>query len=60
MVDWKKGELSLLHEYHRKDVLTADECTLFLNLLLDKMGARGSVVIKALCYKLEGHGFETQ
>jgi hypothetical protein len=24
------------------------------------MGARGSVVVKALCYKPEGHGFETQ
>jgi hypothetical protein len=21
---------------------------------------RGSVVVKALCYRLEGHGFETQ
>jgi hypothetical protein len=24
------------------------------------VGARGSVVIKALCYKLEGHGFDTR
>jgi hypothetical protein len=22
------------------------------------MGARGSVVVKSLCYKLEGHGFD--
>jgi hypothetical protein len=25
----------------------------------NKYGARGSVVVKALCYKREGHGFET-
>jgi hypothetical protein len=25
-----------------------------------QMGARGSVVVKALCYKLEGCGFGTQ
>jgi hypothetical protein len=24
------------------------------------VGARGSVVVKALCYKPEGHGFETR
>jgi hypothetical protein len=24
------------------------------------IGARGSVVVEALCYKPEGHGFETQ
>jgi hypothetical protein len=23
-------------------------------------GARGSVVLKALCYKLEGHGFDSR
>jgi hypothetical protein len=23
-------------------------------------GARGTVVVKAVCYKLEGRGFETQ
>jgi hypothetical protein len=25
-----------------------------------KQGARGSVVVKALCYKLEGRGFDTR
>jgi hypothetical protein len=25
-----------------------------------QMGARGSIVVKALCYKLEGRGFETR
>jgi hypothetical protein len=29
-------------------------------LLLAYMGVRGSVVVKTLCYKLEGRGFETQ
>jgi hypothetical protein len=24
------------------------------------IGARGSVVVKALCYKPEGHGFDTR
>jgi hypothetical protein len=24
------------------------------------LGARGSVVVKALCYKPEGHGFDTR
>jgi hypothetical protein len=33
---------------------------LLQNLLLSNLikGARGSVVLKALCYKLEGRGFE--
>jgi hypothetical protein len=26
----------------------------------DPAGARGSIVVKALCYKPEGHGFETR
>jgi hypothetical protein len=29
------------------------------NKILLKVGARGSVVVKALCYKPEGRGFET-
>jgi hypothetical protein len=29
-------------------------------LTLYKLGARGSVVVKALCYKPEGRGFETR
>jgi hypothetical protein len=35
--------------------------TLFslLSLLAKKIGARGSVVVKALCYKPEGRGFDT-
>jgi hypothetical protein len=28
--------------------------------LLNSNGARGSVVVKALCYKPEGRGFETR
>jgi hypothetical protein len=38
--------------------------TPFLNINLkfvsSKEGARGSVVVKALCYKPEGRGFETR
>jgi hypothetical protein len=30
------------------------------NSLLTNHGARGSVVVKALCYKPEGRGFETR
>jgi hypothetical protein len=26
----------------------------------EKVGARGSVVVMALCYKLEGRGFDTR
>jgi hypothetical protein len=29
-------------------------------MLLLVLGARGSVVVKALCYKPEGRGFETR
>jgi hypothetical protein len=32
----------------------------FLAKLPDYIGARGSVVVKALCYKPEGRGFETR
>jgi hypothetical protein len=32
----------------------------FLMLCKGMKGARGSVVVKTLCYKPEGHGFETQ
>jgi hypothetical protein len=32
----------------------------FLAFLTEYIGARGSVVVKALCYKPEGHGFETR
>jgi hypothetical protein len=28
--------------------------------ILDMLGARGNVVIKALCYKPEGRGFESR
>jgi hypothetical protein len=28
--------------------------------VLDDLGARGSVVVKALCYKPEGRGFDTR
>jgi hypothetical protein len=27
--------------------------------IISRLGARGSVVVKALCYKPEGHGFDT-
>jgi hypothetical protein len=30
------------------------------SLCLTDIGARGSVVVKAPCYKLEGRGFETR
>jgi hypothetical protein len=32
----------------------------FVVVLVSRVGARGSVVVKALCYKPEGHGFETR
>jgi hypothetical protein len=32
----------------------------FLGTVLSFMWASGSVVVKALCYKPEGRGFETQ
>jgi hypothetical protein len=31
-----------------------------LKLILSGKGARGRVVVKALCYKPEGRGFETR
>jgi hypothetical protein len=33
---------------------------LFIYLLIVYLGARGSVVVKALCYKPEGRGFDTR
>jgi hypothetical protein len=36
------------------------ELSLLLLLLLLLLGARGSLVVKALGYKPEGRGFETQ
>jgi hypothetical protein len=30
------------------------------NLCINLLGARGSVVVKALCYKPEGRGFDTR
>jgi hypothetical protein len=29
-------------------------------IVITKLGARGSVVVKALCYKPEGRGFDTR
>jgi hypothetical protein len=34
--------------------------TLEIMILLNMQGARGSLVVKALDYKPEGHGFETR
>jgi hypothetical protein len=33
---------------------------LCLTMYHSKRGAHGSIVVKALCYKLEGRGFETR
>jgi hypothetical protein len=33
---------------------------IILNRILKKYGARGSVMVKALCYKPEGRGSETR
>jgi hypothetical protein len=42
-------------------VLTLINMPMFtLNRLLNGWGVRGSVVVKALCYKPEGRGFETR
>jgi hypothetical protein len=32
----------------------------YLSLVFINVGARGSIVVKALCYKPEGRGFETR
>jgi hypothetical protein len=32
----------------------------FVDYIIGGTGARGSVVVKALCYKPEGRGFETR
>jgi hypothetical protein len=33
---------------------------LLFSLILDTIGARGGAVVEALCYKLEGCGFDSQ
>jgi hypothetical protein len=33
---------------------------MYMYVHINKSGVRGSVVVEALCYKLEGHGFETR
>jgi hypothetical protein len=38
----------------------ADIITVYLNRYVHKLGTRGSVVIKAPCYKPEGRGFDTR
>jgi hypothetical protein len=38
----------------------AHEIVYLLIPILDAMGARGGLVVKALCYKPEGRGFETR
>jgi hypothetical protein len=41
-----------------------EESSFFNNMfyicLISSLAARGSVVVKVLCYKPEGHGFETR
>jgi hypothetical protein len=37
-----------------------DRITSYIYLKYISGGARGSIVFKALCYKPEGHGFETR
>jgi hypothetical protein len=32
----------------------------YLEVVSTNFGVRGSIVVKALCYKLEGRGFETR
>jgi hypothetical protein len=36
------------------------EYDFFYHIRMSRRGARGSVVVKALCYKPEGPGFETR
>jgi hypothetical protein len=37
-----------------------DTCNIRINCIVIIFGARDSVVAKALCYKPEGRGFDTQ
>jgi hypothetical protein len=51
----------VLHISKRLCALTRDRPTaVFLSLLMDLMGACGSIVVKALCYKPEGRGLDTR
>jgi hypothetical protein len=44
----------------RMETLHGEIAEIFLSGLRSGKGARGSVVVKALCYKPEGRGFDTR
>jgi hypothetical protein len=50
-------------QLHAPATFTSYKIELFWTYLVTELrlvvGARGSIVVKALCYKPEGHGFET-
>jgi hypothetical protein len=50
----------LLHTYGLPRPVTGKDLLYFYKTHIDWAGARGSVVVKALCYKPEGRGFETR
>jgi hypothetical protein len=51
------SEIYLVH-YMMKKVIVNSHINLFMVYLM--MGARGSIVVKALCCKPEGHGFKSR
>jgi hypothetical protein len=48
------------HQAVKEHQVRADNFKIIIIIITIIMGARGSVVVKALCYKPEGRGFETR